>query len=85
MKNEFKCSNMSFMHNHTLHGMTYCIKCILSETGIKRKGPWTRQELQKDFRKERRQSKKSKVFKEFQILTRLVINDKPGSVGAYWI
>ena len=36
---EFKCLHISFMYNHTLHGMTYCIKCILSKTGIKRKGP----------------------------------------------
>ena len=56
MKNEFKCSDISFMHNHTLHGTLHHMYVFLSETRIQseERGSWTRQKLQKDLRKERR-------------------------------
>ena len=34
MKNEFKCSNISFMHNHTLHDTLHQIYVFLSKTGM---------------------------------------------------
>ena len=34
MKNEFKCLDISFMHNHTLHGTLYQIYVFLPETGM---------------------------------------------------
>ena len=34
MKNEFKCLDISFMHNHTLHGILHQVYVFLSETGM---------------------------------------------------
>ena len=46
MKNEFKCSDISFMQNHKLHGTLHQAYVFLSETGIQgEKGSWTRQNL----------------------------------------
>ena len=36
-KNEFKCSNISFMHNHTLHDRLHQIYVFLSKTGMQSK------------------------------------------------
>ena len=63
MKNEFKCSDISFMHDYTLHGTLHRAYVFLSETGIQsEKRSWTRQKLQKDFREERRQIQTDQNF-----------------------
>ena len=55
MKNEFKSSNISSMHDHTLHDTLHRIYVFLPETGMQsEKGSWNRQKLQKDLRGERR-------------------------------
>ena len=43
MKNEFKCLDISFMHNHTLHGTLPQVYVFLSEIGMQiEKGYCTR-------------------------------------------
>ena len=86
MKNEFKCSNISFMHDHALHGTLHQIYVFLSKTGMQsEKGFGLDKSFKKTFGKEEGNSNRSEFSKGFQTPTRLVINDKPGSVGAYWI
>ena len=34
MKNEFKCLAISFIHNHTLHGILHQVYVFLSKTGM---------------------------------------------------
>ena len=88
MKNEFKCSNISFMHNHTLHDTLHRIYVFLFETGMqseKQRGFALDKNFIKTFREEKRYFKQIKVFKDSQIPTKLVINGKPSSIGAYWI
>ena len=36
-KNEFKCSNISFMHNHTVHDTLHQIYVFLFEIGMQKK------------------------------------------------
>ena len=48
MKNEYKCSNISFMHDHTLHGTLHLAYVFLSEIGIQSEKGLT---LDKSFRK----------------------------------
>ena len=64
MKNEFKCSDSSFMHNHTLHGILHQVYVFLSETGMQseKKGL----ALDKSFRKTFEEKKVIQTDQSFQ-------------------
>ena len=55
MKDKFKCLNISFMHNHTLHDTLYQIYVFLFETGMqsKKKGLTPDKSFKKTFEKKK--------------------------------
>ena len=67
MKNEFKCSNMSFMHNYTLHGTLHQVYVFLSETGIQsEKGFGPDKSFRKTFGEKEGNSNRSKFSKDLK-------------------
>ncbi len=68
MKNKFKCSDISFMHDHTLHGTLHMF--FLSETGMQsEKVCAPDKSFKKIFSEKKEIFNKIRVFKEAQIPT----------------
>ena len=68
MKNEFKCSNISFMHNHTLHGTLHQVYIFLSEIGMQseKKGFAPDKSFRKTFGEKEGNSNRSEFSKNFK-------------------
>ena len=68
MKNEFKCSDISFMHDYTLHGTLHRAYVFLSETGIQseKKGLGLDKSFRKTFEKKEDNSNRSEFSKNFK-------------------
>ena len=73
MKNKFKCSDISFMHNHTLDETLHQIYGFFSKIGIQRKN-----EVSHSIKALERPSKRKKVTQTDQSFQRI---SNPNQVG----
>ena len=72
MKIEFKCADISFTHNHTLHGTLHQVYIFLSEIEMQsEKGLAPDKSFRKTFREKKGNSNRSEFSKNFEIPTDL--------------
>ena len=86
VKNESKCSGISFMHNHTLHVILHQIFVFLSKTGIQ-----SEKKVLDPTKVSKRPSGRKKVIRTYRSFQR-ILNPNEASdtinqaqLDAYWI